>query len=293
MQRLIRLALVVLAVLALVAGTTSAGPLVVSANQSAATLAAALLAGASGITINSATYTGAGAANGTFSGGTGIFPFDTGIVLSSGNAVGIVGPNDTSGYTGNFGLGGDAQLTALAGQTTFDASVLEIVFTPTSNFVTFNYVFGSEEYNEYVGSQFNDVFGFFVNGQNYALANGVPVTINNINCGANSGLYINNIGGQVTCPNANLDTQLDGMTVMLGFVAPVLAGVQNTLKLAIADSSDYILDSDVMLQGGSFQVCGAPGMPACPSNVPEPTSMLLLGTGVAGLAGRAVRKLRK
>jgi hypothetical protein len=294
MKRALRLAVVLLGVLAVLPGVASAASISVSTGQTAAVLAQSLLAGASGISISGASYTGATIANGLFTDVGGVLGVNSGIVLSSGNAAGIVGPNSSSNYGPNNNLAGDAALTALAGKPTYDASILEIVFTPTSNFVTFNYVFGSEEYNEYVGTQYNDVFGFFVNGVNYATVNNLPVTINNINCGSNSGYYRNNDGtGSTGCPSLGLDTQLDGLTVVLSFVAPVLAGQNNTLRLAIADSSDGIYDSDVMIQGGSFQVCGAPGMPACPSTVPEPTSMLLIGTGLAGLAGRAVRKLRK
>jgi len=57
-------------------------------------------------------------------------------------------------FTGRSGL------TVLAGIATFDAAVLNFDFIPDSDTVQFQYVFGSEEYNEFVGSPFNDVFGF-------------------------------------------------------------------------------------------------------------------------------------
>ena len=251
-------------------------------------LASLLTAGGSGITINSATYTGVNLASGTFSGGAGIIGIDTGILLTSGSVDNMPGPNDSSGASQSNGLAGDASLTALSGQTTFDASVLEINFTPTGDTVQFSYVFGSEEYLEYV-NQFNDVFGFFVNGTNFALVPGTstPVSINTVNTTVNSGFFVNNT-------DAHLNTQLDGLTVVLSFIAPVNPNVINTLKIAIADGGDTALDSGVFLQAGSFAVCGQPGQPECgggtPAPIPEPASMMLMLTGLAGVAARARRR---
>ena len=147
-------------------------------------------------------------------------------------------------------------------------------------------MFGSEEYNDFVGSNFNDVFAFFVNGVNFALIPGTatPVSINNVNNGnanqgvlgsgpcANCAFYVDNATGA-------RNTQLDGFTTVLTFVAPVNPGVSNVLKLAIADTSDSALDSAVFLQAGSLQVCGVPGTPPCTGGptaaVPEPASLLL------------------
>ncbi len=227
------LVLVSFVMLSFVAPTTQADSLIVTPTNSAATLANTLLAGSSGIVINSSTYTGATAASSTFTGGTGILGFESGIVMTTGTATSVVGPNTLlSVNIDNSALG-----TGLISGTTFNASVLTINFTPTGNNISFNYVFSSEEYNEFVGSIYNDAFVFLVNGTNYALIPGTttPVEINNLNNGSapsgsaatgtctNCAFYRDNavIGG------LGLNTSLDGLTVVLSFTAPVNNGVAN------------------------------------------------------------------
>jgi|KBSMisStaDraftv2_1062788.scaffolds.fasta_scaffold396145_1 hypothetical protein len=285
----------------IVSAAALADPIIVTPTNNANTLANALNSAGSGITINSATYTGAALASGTYTGGTGVVGIDTGIVLTSGNATFVSGPNNSTQFSVDNGAAGDAQLNAIVGGTTFNASVLNIDFTPTGSTVQFSYVFGSEEYNEFVNSQFNDVFAFFVNGVNYALIPGTStaVSINTVNNGfagagqlgsgpcTNCQYYVDNATG-------TRNTQLDGFTTVLSFVAPVNVGVSNTLKLAIADTSDRVLDSAVFIGGGSFEVCGTPGQPACGTTgtVPEPASLLLLGSGLA-LAYRRKYRMSK
>ena len=197
-----------------------------------------------GITVSSADFDGAFAAAGCFAGLPAV-GFDDGIVLSSGSAADVLGPNDSSSTTTAFGRPGDAQLDALVGGTTYDAAALSITFVPTTSRVNFRYVFSSEEYDEFVGSQFNDVFGFWVNGQNCAQIGSSPVSVNSINSGQLPDLYRPNSGG-------GLDVEMDGLTTVLTCRANVTAGATNTLRVAIADTSDDVLDSAVFLEQGSL-----------------------------------------
>lgn len=200
-----------------------------------------------GVTIDSTNYIGAPNASGLFSGGADIVGIDSGVVLSSGNAAGVIGPNDQGGHSRNNNRGGDAALDALVGGGTRDASVLEVEFTPNADTVYFQYVFGSEEYSEYVNTSFNDVFAFFVNGDNCALV-GDPaehVSIDTINQGKNAGLFVNNE------PPAH-NTQMDGFTIPLTCESAMTPNAVNTLRMAIADRGDYIVDSWVLIGAGTL-----------------------------------------
>jgi len=274
------------------APSADAGPLAVTTSTDAAALVNALIATNAGITVvaGSASYTGATTASGFFSGGDGILPFPSGIVLTTGNAPFVIGPNNATNAGVPNGAAGDARLSSIIGTETNDASVLQFRFTSTQNTISFQYVFGSEEYNEFVGSQFNDVFAFDLNGNNIALVPGTStaIAINNVNNGANSSLFTDNTAG-------GLDTQLDGLVgvqTSLFATGTVNTGTaENTIRIAIADTSDEILDSAVFLRAGSF-VAGPPVIipppdqqpPPPPAAVPEPMTLTLLGSGMTAIA---------
>lgn len=231
-----------------------------------------------GVTVSNVTFTGANVAAGTFAGGTGIIGFSSGIVLSSGSVAFVPGPNlqdSTSGV--NQGLGDPDLAGLIPGYTIYDACVLEFDFQCTgTQVIQFQYVFTSEEYNEWVNTAFNDVFGFFLNGVNIALipgSAGTPVSINNLNCdnpfnppaGSFCNLFINNRcadipPGLFPCVGAR-DTEMDGLTVVLTATGTLQPGT-NHIKLALSDAGDQVLDSNVFIQGQSF-ACGIPTGACC------------------------------
>ena len=123
-----------------------------------------------GITVNSAKFAGDNSAAGLFNDPAASVGLAGGVVMSSGRVHDVIGPNKVSNTGVDLGQLGDGQLdTLLPGQVTQDAASLTVNFTPTNPQLAINYVFASEEYEEYVNTQFNDVFAFFVNGVNCTL----------------------------------------------------------------------------------------------------------------------------
>ena len=312
LRRSITSTLMVLAVLATVlvgAPTANAASLT---TEDLNTLTAAQLAGAlvgPGVTVSNVQFTGAPSAAGAFAGGgTGpgaTIGFEEGVLLSSGDVSNVVGPNTLDGITTAQGQPGDTDLDALLpqDQTSEDASVLTFDFVPDASSISFRYVFSSDEYNEFVGSSFNDVFGFFVNGSNCAVIGESPVSVNTINGGNPFGntdpqqgtvashpeLFRNNDPSDLDPPP--IDTEMDGLTTILACVAAVEANGPNTMKLAIADVGDDILDSDVFIEAGSLTTeppGDKPGEPTDVSATPGDASAIVGWTAPASDGGSAI-----
>ena len=164
-------------------------------------------------------------------------------VLSTGNVADAVGDPATFAST-DLGGPGDADLSALSGEPTYDAVSYSATVVPTGPTLHVKYVFASEEYPEFVGSAFNDVMAVYVNGVNCATVPGSndPVSVNTINAGKNADYYIDNTTGA-----SGLGTTMDGLTKPLECKVPVTVGKPVTVKIAVADSSDRIYDSAVAL----------------------------------------------
>lgn len=214
-------------------------------NQAGQGLTATALANAlvgQGVQISNVTSSCADSAAGGFliNGNVGI-GIPSGIILSTGTIDNVVGPNVDQGISYINSMAGDPDLDALIpGYSTNDACVLEFDFFPQSPTVSFKYVFSSDEYNEFVGTEFNDVFGFFINGVNCARINNTNISINNINSASNSAYYVDNETGAY-------NTEMDGFTRVMTCSSAVQGGLKNHLKLAIADAGDSVYDSNVFI----------------------------------------------
>ncbi len=243
--------------------------LTVAGNNNGNTLAQ-ILAG-NGVTVTNVNLNCAANACGTYTSVATPLNLSTGIMLTSGQVANAVGPNNAPSVGTANGTPGDADLYNLVTpNSTQDACVLEFDVVPIGNNMSFSYVMGSEEYPEYVCSNFNDVFAFFISGPNpgggsYANNNialipssGLHVAINTVNpgvAGANSG------GGTCTSlaystyyhDNTNgAQVQYDGWTSVFTAQANVIPCQTYHLKLAIADVGDGAYDSGVFLEGNSF-----------------------------------------
>ncbi len=118
-----------------------------------------------GIIYDNVTFQGADASRGIFNNGSSTnLGIESGIFLTSGGGYIIPGPNTSTSAGAMNGTPGHPALNAITTSTTYDAAVLEFDFVPESDTLRFKYIFGSEEYNEWVTTTFNDVFGYFVTG---------------------------------------------------------------------------------------------------------------------------------
>lgn len=207
-------------------------------------------------------YQGADVAKGTFTNGFSTnLGIDQGIILTSGCASNLEGPNYNTGASCANGTGGDW---ILGWENTFDACVLDFDIIPESDTLKLRYVFGSEEYPEYVLNLYNDLFGIFISGsnpdgeeymnKNIAIVPGsnpeLPVSIGTINnvMPSYEEFYVDNTNG--------MTIEYDGFTTVLTAWAKVVPCEVYHLHLSVADAGDGILDSGVCLEENSIQFPG-------------------------------------
>jgi gliding motility-associated-like protein len=230
-----------------------------------------------GVTYSNAVFNGLPSQLGQMTGNTNVnFQITEGIVIGCSDAQEIV-PN----FFGTFltpNIAGDPDLLAVAnsvppliGQFFTVGSVnniasLEFDFVAVGDSLNFNYIFGSDEYLQYVNSQYNDVFAFFLSGPgitgpyaspaafpggsvNIAIvpesAPPLPITISSVNNVINAPYYIDN--GANSIPIG-----LNGFTVKLAAQYDLTCGETYHIRLAIANGSDQALKSDVIIEAGSF-----------------------------------------
>jgi gliding motility-associated-like protein len=232
-----------------------------------------------GIVATNITYSGSEEQLGHLTGGDGIFSLSSGLVLSTDHATHLSdsGCMDTNACMNCEGAGVDADLLSVAnsvppliGQvfsvsSVNDLCILEFDFEAGGDSISFNYVFGSDEYLEWVNSSYNDIFAFFLSGPGitgpYASPAGfpdgainiaevpgsdplLPVTISSVNDVTNPEYYIDNFSNNGIC--------IDGYTQTFTAASGVQCGEVYHIKLAIADGSDTALESFVVLEEGSF-----------------------------------------
>ena len=224
------------------------------------------------VSISNATYYGANGAVTYFSANVQNMPFTSGILMATGNAHVAVGPNNHGSAGVDNGYPGYSLLTNMLASPTYNASIISFDVIPYGDTLRIRYVFGSEEYPEYVCSQFGDGFAIYISGpgisgnQNIArLPNGAPITLNNVNggnpggtgsgigpCSAVNPEYFVNNGHGYQAPYNSSDTylQFDGLTVPLTAKSVVVPGQTYQVIIAIADAGDGINDSGVFIEEG-------------------------------------------
>lgn len=193
--------------------------------------------------------------------------FNKGLVLSNGSVKNAIGPNDTQKSSFALHKKGDDDLDSLSSFNnplewvkSYDGCIVELDVIPYADEINYKYVFGSEEYPEFVNKDYNDIFALFISGtgiegipglngkENMALIPGTDdyVEINSVNGSKNWEYYHSNYLGR--------DLQYDGLVWdSLGknhflYARKKVAPCETYhLKYAIADRSDSIYDSGVFI----------------------------------------------
>ena len=206
------------------------------------------------------------------------FPFQNGIMLSTGNA--ISGGNTQNNAVLNEGETNwttDSDLeSALGISGTLNATSIEFDFISVSNQIQFNYILASEEYFGNFPCEYSDGFAFLIRETgssnpytNIAIIPGTttPVNTNTIHdeiigfCEASNEQYFEgfNLG----------DTNYNGRTTVMTATASITPNVQYHIKIVIADQTDKNYDSAVFIEGNSFSANVDLGndIQTCASNV--------------------------
>ena len=214
----------------------------------------------------------------TFTDATGSIGMEGGMVLATGVHFVVIGPNNTDNasygsFPGLFDM--DLYTLSIPNSGTTDIARLDMEIIPWGDTLSIRYVFGSEEYDEYVCSVKDDRMAMFLDGPgidgpftggaiNMAVlpGSGLPVTVNTVNsgqpgefgnfplCNVNAAwlsdtvFYINTDLGQ--------GTQLDAYTTVLTARAAVVPGEVYHLRITVADLDDDNFDSAVFLEAGSL-----------------------------------------
>lgn len=197
------------------------------------------------------------------------FPFESGIVMSTGKLYNVDGPNDHLSDDDGINWTGDQDLENAvglnAGETT-NATILQFEFTPKAENLSFRYIFASEEYQEFDRNtcRYSDAFAFLIRKvgtqdyQNIAVVpeTTIPVSVTTVHpaidvqngCPAENEAYF----GQFN--DYNSATNFNGQTAVLTAKAQVEADQAYEIKLVIADDTNYRYDSAVFLEADSFNI---------------------------------------
>lgn len=282
------MSLAVLAMVLCVSSAAFAGPINVVNTSSSAALVAAL-PGSGGLTVNSATVTnGATTQFGTFS-NFNLLP-GGGVVLSSGLALQTTPAFHSTGSspsssglaagTAEFNAYGPGHITNFSAS--FDVAALEFNFTLASaSQVGFDFVFGSVEFPVFTNS-FTDAFLAFLDGTGSANQIAFSAT--------NQAVQVNSTFASALT-TANTETAFfdpHGLLFLTTFTTGQLSAGAHTLRFEVGDVNDGQLDSAAFIS--NLRAGTGPGGTNPPGVVPEPTTCLLVGTGVVAMLRRRSAK---
>lgn len=239
----------------------------------------AILGNISGISITpgSANYIGADVATSfvsSFNFGGPVKMEKPGILLTSGNGSPALTNTDHS-YSQYNSTSGDAQFDLLAQNAfnyageTLDAAILEFSFTvtnPSIKSVSFDIIFGSEEFPNFIDSSFVDIAAVLVNGVNYGLFDGDPKKpLSIIGNSVNSGSFLDNgtsysSHGYFNSLETIYTIEYNGISPLMTVHIPLDGSESYDVRLGVADTGDDILDSALFISNFTAHSSGASGL---------------------------------
>ncbi|WP_452226013.1 choice-of-anchor L domain-containing protein [Lacinutrix cladophorae] len=197
---------------------------------------------------------------GYFEKGTSNFPFENGILLSTGNVTSAGNTtNENNLHDGDASWGTDTDIeTALGITNTVNATSIEFDFISVSNQIQFNYILASEEYYATYPCEYSDGFAFLLREVGTTTYTNIAV-VPGTNTPVNTSTIHDEIVGHCAAENETYfdgynigDTNFNGRTTVLSATASIQPNVQYQIKLVIADQDDQNYDSAVFIEGNSF-----------------------------------------
>jgi len=199
------------------------------------------------------------------------FPMQSGIILSTGDAINSSGPNNSLLSDGSMSWSGDATLENTMASygipmVSKNATILEFDFTPISSYFSFDFIFASEEYGNFQ-CQFSDSFAFLLTNT----ATGVTTNLAVVP-GTNSPISVVTIRDfqyNSSCPSVNQQffgsynggsnavssaTNFNGQTKVLTAESVLTPGVAYHIKLVVADRVDIQSDSAIFIASNSLNI---------------------------------------
>ena len=199
------------------------------------------------------------------------WPFEDGLIMTTGDVLNAVGPETGVLSDGDFTWPGDTDLenniTGLNLGDTNNASIIEFDFIPVSNHMSFDFIFAAEEYG-FFQCTYTDAFAFLLtdssgNTTNLAIVPGTddPISVLTVRDGQYNTLcesvneeWFGNYYGDGGLPPNTSPTNFIGHTEVMTAESAVIPYELYSIKLVVADDGDTLYDSAVFIDGGSFDI---------------------------------------
>lgn len=197
------------------------------------------------------------------------FPFSNGIVLSTWESQNSKGPYNPSFSNSVESWSGDSNMNSILGITSYNATTLEFEFESATNFLSFNYIFASNEYIRDYPCKYSDGLAILIKdittNSNYTniatLPDGTPVSSKNIHpiinfsdptfskCDAKNLNYFGQFNTDLTVSSP---INYAGQTKVLNAQSKLEIGHRYKIKFVIAEDNSRAQFSALFIEAGSF-----------------------------------------